>query len=145
MPLNMPGKPLSTHKTNCFYTLVVKVAWARHKLSKRFNSGMNFYSESLKSFSWLPLVPLPTKSMGAQSTMPYVLIFTIGHVQISTLILTLCGKKKTIMIIDEISMVGQTLLNTINQQCTKIRATQQDSTAILSAMPIVVFFGDFHQ
>ena len=54
-------------------------------------------------------------------------------------------KKKTIMIIDEISMVGQTLLNTINQQCTKIRATQQDSTTILGAMPIVVFFGDFHQ
>ena len=49
------------------------------------------------------------------------------------------------MIIDEISMVSLTMLNTINQQCNKIRAVQQDSAAILGAMPIVVFMGDFHQ
>jgi hypothetical protein len=54
-------------------------------------------------------------------------------------------KGKTIMIIDEISMVSLTMLNTINQQCNRIRAVQQDSTAILGAMPIVVFMGDFHQ
>jgi hypothetical protein len=54
-------------------------------------------------------------------------------------------KGKTIMIIDEISMVSLTMLNTINQQCNRIQAVQQDSTAILGAMPIVVFMGDFHQ
>ena len=52
---------------------------------------------------------------------------------------------KSIIIIDKISMVSQTLLHTINQQCNRIRAVQQDSTAILSAMPIMVFLGDFHQ
>jgi hypothetical protein len=54
-------------------------------------------------------------------------------------------KGKSVMIIDEISMVSLTLLNTINQQCNKIRAVRQDSTAILGALPIVVFMGDFHQ
>jgi ATP-dependent exoDNAse (exonuclease V) alpha subunit len=54
-------------------------------------------------------------------------------------------KDKTIMIIDEISMVSLTMLTTINEQCNKIRAIQRDSTAILGAMPIVVFMGDFHQ
>jgi helitron helicase-like protein/PIF1-like helicase len=52
---------------------------------------------------------------------------------------------KTTLFIDEISMVSLTMLNTINQQCNKIRAVGQDSTAILGALPIVVFMGDFHQ
>jgi len=52
---------------------------------------------------------------------------------------------KTILFIDEISMVSLTMLNTINQQCNRIRAVGQDSTAILGALPIVVFMGDFHQ
>ena len=42
-------------------------------------------------------------------------------------------------------MVSLTMLNTINQQCNRIRAVGQDSTAILGALPIVVFMGDFHQ
>ena len=54
-------------------------------------------------------------------------------------------KEKTIMIVDEISMVSLTMLTTINEQCNRIRAVRQDSTAILGAMPIVVFMGDFHQ
>jgi hypothetical protein len=49
------------------------------------------------------------------------------------------------MIVDEISMVSLTMLATINEQCNRIRAVRQDSTAILGAMPIVVFMGDFHQ
>jgi PIF1-like helicase len=52
---------------------------------------------------------------------------------------------KTTLFIDEISMVSLTMLNTINEQCNKIRALAQDSTAILGALPIVVFMGDFHQ
>jgi len=54
-------------------------------------------------------------------------------------------KGKTVMIIDEISMVSSKMLNTINQQCNKIRAVPQESTAILGALPIVLFMGDFHQ
>jgi hypothetical protein len=42
-------------------------------------------------------------------------------------------------------MVSLTMLNTINEQCNRIRALGQDSTAILGALPIVVFMGDFHQ
>jgi AAA domain len=52
---------------------------------------------------------------------------------------------KTTLFIDEISMVSLTMLNTINEQCNNIRALPQDSTAILGALPIVVFMGDFHQ
>jgi hypothetical protein len=52
---------------------------------------------------------------------------------------------KTTLFIDEISMVSLTMLNTINQQCNRIRAVGKDSTAILGALPIVIFMGDFHQ
>jgi hypothetical protein len=52
---------------------------------------------------------------------------------------------KTILFIDEVSMVSLTMLNTINQQCNRIWAVGQDSTAILGALPIVVFMGDIHQ
>jgi hypothetical protein len=41
---------------------------------------------------------------------------------------------RTVLFIDEISMVSLTMLNTINQQ----------STAILGALPLVVFMGGFH-
>jgi hypothetical protein len=54
-------------------------------------------------------------------------------------------KGKSIMIVDEISMVSLSLLHTINQQCNRVRAVRQDCTAIFGAMPIVVFMGDFHQ
>jgi hypothetical protein len=64
--------------------------------------------------------------------------------RVSSLVYSLWNRK-TIIIIDEISMVSLTMLYTINQQCNKIQAVQQDSTAILGAIPIVVFLGDFHQ
>jgi hypothetical protein len=54
-------------------------------------------------------------------------------------------RDKTIMIIDEISMVSLTMLTTINQQCNRIHAIQQDSTAIFGGLPIVIFLGDFCQ
>ena len=44
-------------------------------------------------------------------------------------------------IIDEISMVSLPMLNTINQQCSKICSVAQDATAV----PVIVFIGDFHQ
>ena len=46
---------------------------------------------------------------------------------------------KTILFIDEISMVSLNMLHTINQQCGRIRAVGQESTSILGALPIVVF------
>jgi hypothetical protein len=52
---------------------------------------------------------------------------------------------RTILFVDEISMVSLTLLNTINQQCNRIRVVGQDSTAVFSSLPIVVFMEDFHQ
>jgi hypothetical protein len=39
-------------------------------------------------------------------------------------------------------MVSLPMLNTINQQCSKICSVGQDATA---ALPVVVFMGDFHQ
>jgi hypothetical protein len=50
---------------------------------------------------------------------------------------------KTTLFIDEINMVSLTMLNMINEHCNKIRALPQDSMAILGALPIVVFMGDF--
>jgi hypothetical protein len=53
---------------------------------------------------------------------------------------------KTTLFIDEINMISFTMLNTINEQCNRIRALPRDSTAILGALPIVVFMGNFeHQ
>src|SRR5438046_207437 len=57
----------------------------------------------------------------------------------------LLWKEKSIMIIDEISMVSLMMLNFINQQCNKIWAVQQDSTAILDALSIMLFMKNFHQ
>jgi hypothetical protein len=42
-------------------------------------------------------------------------------------------------------MVSLTMLDTINQQCNKICSVARDATAVLGALPIVVFMGDFHQ
>jgi len=50
---------------------------------------------------------------------------------------------RTIPFVDEISMISLTLLNTINQQCNRIRAVGQDF--VLGALPIVAFMEDFHQ
>ena len=47
------------------------------------------------------------------------------------------------LLTDEISMVSRTMLHTINQRCNKIH--QQNLTAILGPIPIVVLMGDFHQ
>ena len=49
---------------------------------------------------------------------------------------------RSTLFVDEISMVSLPMLNTINQQCSKICSVGQDATA---ALPVVVFMGDFHQ
>src|SRR6266404_4966618 len=61
---------------------------------------------------------------------------------------TLCGKGGQLCSLTRSAwscMVSLTMLNTINEQCNRIRALGRDSTAILGALPIVVFMGDFHQ
>jgi hypothetical protein len=54
-------------------------------------------------------------------------------------------KGKSILIVDEISMVSMALLHSINEQCNKIRGTDRDSASFFGGLPIVVFLGDFHQ
>ena len=44
---------------------------------------------------------------------------------------------------DEINMINQTMLHIINQQCNKIH--QQNLTAILDFIFIVMLISDFHQ
>ncbi len=47
------------------------------------------------------------------------------------------------LLTDEISMISQTMLHIINQQCNKIH--QQNLTAILDSIFIVILMNDFHQ
>ena len=47
------------------------------------------------------------------------------------------------LLTDEISMISQTMLHIISQQCNKIH--QQNLTAILDSIFIVILMNDFHQ
>jgi hypothetical protein len=53
--------------------------------------------------------------------------------------------KKTIMIIDEISMMNLTSLGTINNQCKIARSLDRNSPDLFGGLPIVIFMGDFYQ
>ena len=52
---------------------------------------------------------------------------------------------RSTLFVDEISMVSLPMLDTVNKQCSKICSVSQDATAVLGALPVVVFMGDFHQ
>jgi hypothetical protein len=52
---------------------------------------------------------------------------------------------KTIMIIDEVSMVDLSMLSTIENQCKIARSLDRDSTELFGGLPIVLLMGDFHQ
>jgi PIF1-like helicase/Helitron helicase-like domain at N-terminus len=54
-------------------------------------------------------------------------------------------KKKTMLIIDEISMVGSVLMNSIDKQCAAMRNLSSDSTTVFGGLPVVIVLGDFHQ
>ena len=52
---------------------------------------------------------------------------------------------KTIMVIDEISMVDLQTLSTINHRCKIARALSADSPELFGGLPIVIVMGDFFQ
>jgi len=52
---------------------------------------------------------------------------------------------KTIMIIDEVSMVDLSMLNTINNQCKIAKSLDRSSPDLFGGLPIVIFMGDFYQ
>ena len=52
---------------------------------------------------------------------------------------------KTIMIIDEISMVDLAMLNTINNQCKIAKFLDRGSPDLFDGLPIIIFIGNFFQ
>jgi Helitron helicase-like domain at N-terminus/PIF1-like helicase len=52
---------------------------------------------------------------------------------------------KTILIIDEISMVSSHLMNSIDNRCKLVKNLESNSTAVFGGLPIVIALGDFHQ
>jgi hypothetical protein len=53
--------------------------------------------------------------------------------------------RKTIMIIDEVSMMDLGMLSTINSQCKIVRSLERSSPELFGGLPIVILMGDFHQ
>ena len=53
--------------------------------------------------------------------------------------------KKTIMIIDEISMTDLNMLSTINNQCKIAKSLDRNSPDLFGGLPVVIFMGDFYQ
>jgi hypothetical protein len=53
--------------------------------------------------------------------------------------------RKTIMIIDEVSIVDLSMLNTINNQCKIARSLDRSSPDLFGGLPIVILIGDFYQ
>jgi hypothetical protein len=53
--------------------------------------------------------------------------------------------RKTVMIIDEISMVDLAALSIINTHCKIARSLDRSSTDLFGGLPVVILMGDFHQ
>jgi PIF1-like helicase len=53
--------------------------------------------------------------------------------------------RKTIMIVDEISMVDLQTMAKINSRCKMARSLSPDSPELFGGLPIVVLMGDFYQ
>jgi hypothetical protein len=53
--------------------------------------------------------------------------------------------KKTVMVIDEVSMTDLSMLSTINSQCKIARSLGRSSPDLFGGLPIVILMGDFHQ
>jgi len=53
--------------------------------------------------------------------------------------------KKTIMIIDEISIMDLSMLSTINNQCKIAKSLDRNSPDLFGGLPTVIFIGDFYQ
>src|SRR6266480_6100335 len=52
---------------------------------------------------------------------------------------------KTMLIIDEISMVSSKLMDSIDKQCKVMKNLDTNSTAVFGGLPVVIVLGDFHQ
>jgi Helitron helicase-like domain at N-terminus/PIF1-like helicase len=52
---------------------------------------------------------------------------------------------KTIMFVDEISMVDLSMLSTINDRCNIARSLDRSSTDLFGGIPIIIVMGDFYQ
>ena len=52
---------------------------------------------------------------------------------------------KTMLIIDEISMVSSKLMDSIDKQCKVMKNLNSNSTAVFGGLHVVIFLGDFHQ
>jgi PIF1-like helicase len=52
---------------------------------------------------------------------------------------------KTILIIDEVSIVSSHLMNSIDNRCKLLKNLEANSTAVFGGLPIVIALGDFHQ
>ena len=53
--------------------------------------------------------------------------------------------KKTIMIVDEVSMIDLSMLSIINNQCKIAKSLNRESPDLFGGLPIVIFMGDFYQ
>jgi hypothetical protein len=53
--------------------------------------------------------------------------------------------RKTIMIIDEASMIDLSALSIINTRCKIARSLDRSSTDLFGGLPVVILMGDFHQ
>jgi hypothetical protein len=53
--------------------------------------------------------------------------------------------KKTIMIIDEVSMMDLTMLSKINNQCKIVKSLDRNSPDLFGRLLIIIFMGDFYQ
>jgi len=52
---------------------------------------------------------------------------------------------KTMLIIDEISMVSSKLMDSIDKQCKLLKSLDSNSSAVFGGLHIVIVLGDFHQ
>ncbi len=59
--------------------------------------------------------------------------------------ITKLWSRKTIMIIDEVSMINLASLSVINNQCKIAKSLNRDSPDLFGGLPIVIFMGDFFQ
>lgn len=53
--------------------------------------------------------------------------------------------RKTIMIVDEVSMMDLRMISVIDNQCKILKALDRSSPDLFSGLPVVIFIGDFFQ
>ena len=73
----------------------------------------------------------------------------IGLAKFQKLAVSSCVRKlwvkKTIMIVDEVSMIDLSMLSIINNQCKIAKSLNRESPDLFGGLPIVIFMGDFYQ